>query len=208
MTGCEQPIGVVVADDHELVRSAIVSHIVATGRMRCVGEAGTGADAIDMIVRHAPAAALVDVGLPDMNGFDVVRAVVDAGVPTRIVLVSSRISADLVQQGFDAGAAGYLSKVSSVELLPSAVDAVLSGRRYVDPEMWSELSHAVVSVLDGDERRVLDQLAAGRDDAAIAFQLDLEVAAVAGHVDALIERFGCASRADVIDRAVRFGLVD
>jgi DNA-binding NarL/FixJ family response regulator len=176
--------------------------------MRCIGEAGTGIEAIDLIARLEPAVALVDVGLPDMDGFDVVRAVVAAGVETRIVLISSRISAELVQRGFDAGAAGYLSKVSSVELLPNAVDVVMSGACYVDPEVGDVQPGSPVPVLDVHERRVLEQLAAGRDDEAIAFQLRLDVAEVAAHVDSLIGKLRCDSRSAVIDHAVRFGLAE
>jgi DNA-binding NarL/FixJ family response regulator len=201
-------IDIVVADDHELVRSAIVAHLVGTGRMRCVGEAGTGEEAIELITQLAPAVTLVDIGLPDRDGFDVTRVVTGLGIPTRILLVSSRISSELVQRGFDSGADGYLSKVSSVELLPDAVDAVLSGVRYVDPEVANGFPATSVPKLDADERRVLEHLVAGRGDAAIAFELQLAVEVVAAQVDALVAKLGCDSRAATIDHAVRFGLVE
>ncbi len=202
------PIDVVIADDHELVRAAIAVHLADGGRARCVGEAATGAEAIALIAELQPPVAFVDVGLPDMEGFDVVEAIVEAGLPTRVVLVSSRISSALVQRGFDAGAWGYLSKVSSVELLPQALDAVVAGARYVDPEVAGDLLQPASELLSATELRVLEHMAAGRDDAAIAFQLQLDAAAVTDHVASLIDKLGCSTRASAISHAIREGMAE
>lgn len=202
------PIDVVIADDHELVRAGIAAHLAGDGRARCVGEAATGADAIELITQLAPPVAFVDVGLPDMDGFAVVEALMAAGIATRVVLVSSRISSALVQRGFDAGAWGYLSKVSSVELLPQALDAVAAGTRYVDPEVASDLFSPSAEVLSTTELRVLEHMAAGRDDIAIAFQLELPSADVAGHVAAVIDKLGCESRSAAISQAIREGMAE
>jgi DNA-binding NarL/FixJ family response regulator len=207
MIGREQ-VDIVIADDHELVRAALAAHLTSEGRARCVGEAGTAAEAIDLIVARAPQVAFVDVGLPDADGFDVVRAVVAAGVRTRVVLVSSRISAALVQQGFDAGAWGYLSKVSSVELLPHALESVVGGVRYVDPEVAGDLRLPAADLLDPTELRVLEHLAEGREDEAIARQLRLDLAAVATHVDSLLGKLGCATRAEAVGHAIREGFAE
>ncbi len=202
------PIDVVIADDHELVRAAIAAHLASEGRAHCVGEAATGAEAIELIRELAPPAAFVDVGLPDLDGFSVVEAIVAAGLDTRVVLVSSRISSALVQRGFDAGAWGYLSKVSSVDLLPHALDAVVGGARYVDPEVASDLFQPAAELLDTTELRVLEHMAAGRDDAAIAFQLELDSADVAAHVAAVIDKLGCDSRSAAISQAIREGMAE
>jgi two-component system response regulator DesR len=203
-----EPVDIVIADDHELVRVALAAHLTAAGRARCVGEAGTAAEAIDLIVSRDPQVAFVDVGLPDADGFDVVRAVVAAGVRAKVVLISSRISAALVQQGFDAGAWGYLSKVSSIELLPHALESVLAGVRYVDPEVADDLRSPAAELLDPTELRVLEHLAAGRDDESIARQLHLDVGAVAAHVDSLLDKLGCATRADAVGQAIREGFAE
>ena len=202
------PIDVVIADDHELVRAAIAAHLAGAGRARCVGEAATGAEAVELIRELEPPVAFVDVGLPDMDGFDVVEAIVDAGLSTRVVLVSSRISSALVQRGFDAGAWGYLSKVSSVELLPQALEAVVSGARYVDPEVAGDLLRPASELLSATELRVLEHMAAGRDDAAIAFQLELDSADVTRHVSSVIDKLGCDSRAAAISQAIREGMAE
>lgn len=202
------PIDVVIADDHELVRAAIAAHLSDAGRARCVGEAATGAEAIELIRELGPPVAFVDVGLPDMDGFGVVEAIVEAGLPTRVVLVSSRISSALVQRGFDAGAWGYLSKVSSVELLPQALEAVVSGARYVDPEVAGDLLRPASELLSTTELRVLEHMAAGRDDAAIAFQLRLDSRDVSEHVSSVIDKLGCDSRAAAISQAIREGMAE
>lgn len=203
-----EPIDVVIADDHELIRSAIAAHLSSAGRARCVGEAATGTEAVDVIRELEPPVAFVDVGLPDLDGFGVVEAIVAAGLSTRVVLVSSRISRDLVQRGFDVGAWGYLSKVSSVDLLPHALDAVVGGARYVDPEVASDLFAPASALLDQTELRVLEHMAAGRDDGAIAFQLELDESEVAAHVAAVIDKLGCDTRAAAISQAIREGMAE
>jgi DNA-binding NarL/FixJ family response regulator len=125
-----------------------------------------------------------------------------------VVLVSSRISSALVQRGFDAGAWGYLSKVSSVELLPQALEAVVSGARYVDPEVAGDLLRPASELLSATELRVLEHMAAGRDDAAIAFQLELKSADVTRHVSSVIDKLGCDSRAAAISQAIREGMAE
>jgi DNA-binding NarL/FixJ family response regulator len=202
------PIAVVIADDHELVRAAIAAHLASDGRAQCVGEAATGADAIELIRELAPPVAFVDVGLPDMDGFDVVAAIVAAGLDTRVVLVSSRISSALVQRGFDVGAWGYLSKVSSVDLLPHALETVVAGSRYVDPEVASDLFQPAAELLSPAELGVLEHMAAGRDDASIAFQLGLDVDLVATHVAAVVDKLGCDSRSSAISQAIREGMAE
>lgn len=202
------PVDVVIADDHELVRSAIAACIEATGRMRCVAEAGTGTAAVEQVLEHTPHVALVDIGLPDIDGFEVTRRIAEDATGTRVVLVSGRISTDLVQQGFDAGAWGYVSKVSSVDVLPDAIDAVLADARYVDREVADDLARAVQHVLDDDEVRVLAHMAAGRDDHAIATQLRLEVAQVAAHVSSLLDKLGCSTRNAAISHAILQGMAE
>ena len=203
-----EPVEVVVADDHELVRIAIAAHLEGDGRARCVGEAATGAEAIELVRELRPAVAFVDVGLPDMEGFDVVRAVVAAGLATRVVLVSSHINSELVLRGFEAGAWGYLSKTSSAELLSSALGAVVGGAQYVDPEVAADLLRPAGELLDATELRALEHLAAGRDDAAIAFQLELAPEAVATLVASVLAKLGVATRADAIAQAIREGMAE
>lgn len=201
-------VDVVVADDHELVRAAIAACLEQSGRMRCLGEAGTGAAAIELVTEHEPPIALVDLGLPDIDGFEVTRRIADAGCRTRVIVVSGRISTDLVQQAFDAGAWGYVSKVSSVELLPDAIDAVLEGARYVDREVADDLARSVHGVLDEGELRVLAHMAAGRDDHAIARQLRLDVTEVTDRVDSLLDKLGYASRGAAISHAILQGMAE
>jgi two-component system response regulator DesR len=163
---------------------------------------------VELVLTHAPAIALVDLGLPDIDGFEVTRRITAAGSPTRVILVSGRISTDLVQQAFDAGAWGYVSKVSSVDLLPDAIDAVLAGARYVDREVADDLARAVQDVLDDDELQVLAHMAAGRDDHAIASHLRLDVEQVARHVDDLLAKLGYASRDAAISHAILQGMAE
>ena len=208
MIDAATPIDVVVADDHELVRAAIIAHVEATGRIRCVGEAGVGEAAVALVERLQPAIALVDVGLPDIDGFEVARRIVASGSPTRVVLVSGRISTELVEQGFDAGASGYVSKVSSVDQLPDAIDAVLSGARYVDPEVAADLVRPVASLLDATELQVLEHMTAGRDDDAIALRLRIDVRDVVAHVDSVLGKLDCATRTDAVEHAIRQAMAE
>jgi DNA-binding NarL/FixJ family response regulator len=195
-------IDVAIADDHELVRDALTACVEATGRMRVVAGVGTGRAAVELVLAgDPPDVLLVDLGLPDLDGLDVVRRLVAAGSPTRAIVVSGRISADLVRTALDAGALGYVSKVSSVDLLPRAIDAVHAGSRFVDPEVAPHLAPDVREVLDPRELHVLEHLTAGRDDPTIAARLRIDEQELAACIDSLLHKLGCETRGAAVSCA-------
>ncbi|HKQ97824.1 MAG TPA: response regulator transcription factor [Candidatus Polarisedimenticolia bacterium] len=211
-----KPIRVVVADDHHLIRGGIRALLESIENVQVVAESGDGREALDLIARHLPDIALLDIGMPGLSGLEVLRRVTAVSPKTRVVMLSMHADPLYVSQALQAGAAGYLIKGASVEELPLAVKAVLSGQTYLTPRV----SRAVVegflrdpgaadplAGLTGRQREILQMLAEGKSSRAIAGDLNLSVKTVETHRARLMETLGIRDVAGLVRLAIRAGLL-
>ena len=211
-----KPIRVVVADDHHLIRGGIRALLESIENVQVVAESGDGREALDLITRHLPDIALLDIGMPGLSGLEVLRRVTAVSPKTRVVMLSMHADPLYVSQALQAGAAGYLIKGASVEELPLAVKAVLSGQTYQTPRV----SRAVVegflrdpgaadplAGLTGRQREILQMLAEGKSSRAIAGDLNLSVKTVETHRARLMETLGIRDVAGLVRLAIRAGLL-
>ena len=120
-------IRIVVVDDHPLVRSLICRLLQAESDFKVAGEANTGAEAILKAKELQPDVVVIDIGLPDMDGLEVTKVIVDLA-PCAKVLVVSAFCGDPAQDAFRAGASGYLLKSDCVKDLANAVRTVTLGK--------------------------------------------------------------------------------
>jgi len=128
MPGMSEPITVVVVDDHPFFRDGVARGLVNSGYMKVVGEAGHGREGLELIAREHPDVALVDYQMPDLDGMDVVHAVVRDRLPTRVLLLSAVTDSAVVYRALQEGAAGYLAKDAN---RPEIVEAVRRVSRLV-----------------------------------------------------------------------------
>ncbi len=124
---------VIVADDHPVFRDGIVRALLATGRYEIAGEAGDGETALDLILRHRPGVALVDLRMPRLDGFGLLRRIKGERLSVSLVLLSAFTQPKIVEQALAAGAAAYLSKDASREQIIAGVDAAASAARVLQP---------------------------------------------------------------------------
>ncbi|MFN8168366.1 MAG: response regulator transcription factor [Candidatus Nanopelagicales bacterium] len=129
----------VVVDDHPFFRDGVVRGLTMSGRVKVVGEADGGRAGLEVIRAELPDVAVVDVQMPDLDGLEVVHAVVRDGLRTRVLLLSAVTESAIVFEALEAGAKGYLSKDSSREEVVSAVEQVAHGRTVVPPELTTGL---------------------------------------------------------------------
>jgi DNA-binding NarL/FixJ family response regulator len=122
---------IVVADDHPVFREGMVRALVQTGRYEIAGEAADGQTALDLILRHRPDVALVDLRMPGLDGLGLLRRVSAEELGVSLVLLSAFTQPKIVDEALAAGAAGYLSKDASREEILAAVDAAALGGRIV-----------------------------------------------------------------------------
>lgn len=209
---------IVLADDHTLIRAGIRSLLESMAEAEVVAETGDGREALDLIGTHQPDVALLDIGMPGMNGIEVARRAAQQSPRTRIVVLSMYAEASYVRQALRAGVAGYLLKGAAVAELPLALQSVMRGEIYLTPR----ISQTVVSGflredekdepgplegLTGRQREILQLLAEGRSVKEIAGVLNVSVKTVETHRMRLMDRLGIHDLAGLVRFAVRAGLV-
>ena len=209
-------VTVLVADDHPLFRDGIARAVKERPDLELVGEAADGRAALDGIRELAPAVAIVDLRLPDLDGMDILNAVKRDGLATRILMLSASTEGPLVFQAVSAGAAGYLSKNADRTAVCDAVAAIARGESVLDPGVQSGLFAEVRSRGVADQRPVLTQreneilrlIAEGKSAPDISRELFLSTATVKTHLGHLYEKLGVSDRAACVAEAMRRGLLE
>lgn len=215
-------IRVLLADDHAVLRAGLRLLVNHQPDMEVVAEAGAFAEVIRLAKTHQPDVIVLDLTMPDGNGVDQVDQVCRKCQPARVLVLTMHEDPAYVRAVLGAGALGYVvKKVADSELL-GAIRAVSAGRMFIDldsrgisPEaMLATLKHsggasdnAPANPLSEREQIVLEGLAAGHTNQAIADQLDLSVKSVESYRARLLRKLGLRSRADIIRYAVATGLL-
>ncbi|MBW0133603.1 response regulator transcription factor [Pseudonocardia abyssalis] len=206
-------IRVLVVDDHPIVRGGLIALLDTLPGLVVVGEAGTGRDAVALARRHRPDVVVMDLRMPDLDGVAATR-VIRAELPDTAVLVLTMFDEDvLVAAALAAGARGYLLKGAESAEIDRAVRAVAGGVAIFSPTVADQVLHragtpptTVLTGLTPRERDVLDLVARGLGNAAIAGRLGLSPKTVGNHVSALFGKLGVATRAEAVVRAREAGL--
>ena len=180
-----------------------------------VAEAGDGRQALEVIERERPAVALVDYQMPDMDGLDLVHAVVRDQLPTRVLLLSAFTESQIVFHALQEGAAGYLSKDASREQIVDAVLNVARGGTVLPPELAGGLAGEIrlrgqsqAPALSEREQQVLQGFARGQSIPQIASELYVASSTIKSHTQPLYEKLGVSDRAAAVAEAMRRGLID
>lgn len=213
------PIRILVADDHEAVRSGVTAILGADSHLEVVAEAENGFAAVAACHDHRPDIAFIDLRMPGTDGIWATERIT-AETDTRVIVLTTFDSDELVMQALAAGAHGYLLKsVSGTEMLQS-IRHVMADRRVIDPAIASGLieralttnrpvssagaagaaepgaagAFAGADALTSREREVLTLLAQGLSNQSIADALGVSVTTVKTHVGSLYAKSGAASR--------------
>ncbi len=199
----------IVVDDHEVVRAGMRGRLQQLDWLDLVGEASTAHDARELIRRLEPRLALMDVRLPDGDGLDVARTLIDDGLSTRVVLYSGVATTAQAEQALEAGVSGFVLKDSSIGAVVDALGAARDGRRYIDPTIAADLmSPAVARRLSPREREILVLMADGGQNASIAFELGISTETVKAHVSNILTKFGADGRTHAVAIAIREGIIE
>ena len=203
-----------VVDDHPLIRESMVARLLAMGA-RDVVEAASCAEARARAHSSGPRELCVlDVGLPDGSGLDLL-AELRANGWQRLVVLSAADDAYSVRAAFVAGAQGYLLKSASPLVVADGVRRVLDGGVYADPSVASLLAaglrgapaHDGVSDLSGREVEVLHLVADGRSNKEIGEELGLSALTVKSHLARIARKLGTGDRAEMVAMAMRAGVI-
>jgi DNA-binding NarL/FixJ family response regulator len=208
--------GVLIADDHVLVRAGLRTLLESSSRYRLVGEAVDVAGCLELMRTLQPPLLLLDIMLPDMSGIDAVARIRAIDPAVRIVFLSSQDSREFVTRALQTGADGFLSKDFVLSELELALDAVSAGQRYLSPRISNVLVEAmnapdvpepVPGGLTGRQLEVLRCVARGLSNKEIARELAISPKTVEFHRGQLMQRLDIHDVATLTRYAVTAGLV-
>jgi two-component system nitrate/nitrite response regulator NarL len=211
----EERTQVLIADDHPLFRAAVEDAIRGRPDLQLVGTAEDGRVAIEEIRRLQPDVAVLDMRMPDLDGAQVLNAVIRDGTPTRVLFLSTHTESGMVHDLLARGAAGYLDKISSAEEICDAIAAVSRGETVLSQSIEGGVLQQIrlkggepVTKLTPRERDVLRLVAEGHSGPQIAARLYIEPSTVKTHLDNIYEKLGVSERAAAVAEGMRRGLVE
>jgi two-component system nitrate/nitrite response regulator NarL len=208
-------VTVVVVDDHPFFRDGVARGLTLSGRIKVLGEAEDGRQALEVIAREKPEVALVDYQMPVMDGIAVVHAIIRDALPTRVLLLSALTDSAIVFRALEEGAAGYLAKDSSRAEIVDAVVRVAAGEVVVPPTLTIGLveqirlrSRADGLVLSEREQQIVQGFSRGLSIPQLAAELFIGTSTVKTYAQRLYEKLGVSDRAAAVAEAMRRGLLE
>ena len=209
-----EPISVLVADDHALMREGLVELLKKYTDITVVATAANGREAVQLAREHRPQVAIFDISMPELNGIDATRELAQQAPGVRVLILSMHAGAQHIMQALAAGAHGYLLKQSASEEVADAVHAVAAGRRYLSPEVSSvlvnqrgcQLAGGLLETLSSRERQIMQLVAEGRSSKAIGLDLHLSPKTVDTYRSRLMQKLRLKDVSALIKLAILHGL--
>ena len=201
-------------DDHTIVREGLRAVLEASG-MTVVGESGNVTEAMADIVRLVPDVVLLDLGLPDRSGLDLLSQLAGRGLPTRVLVLTVSDRAWHVAEATRLGAAGYVLKGASGDEVVKAINDVLHGRTHFTGAVAARAVEAAsgqapdpMAALSTRERQIMRMVVSGMSSAAIGTELHLSPKTVDTYRSRLMAKLGVHDLANLVRVAVRMGVID
>lgn len=214
--------GILLVDDHAVLRGGLKALLNCQPDMEVVGEAGDGREAIVQVRQTSPDIVLMDIGMPGINGLDATRLVKQANLEVKVLILSMYDDESYLRKALQTGASGYVLKnAADVELL-SAIRAVQRGEIYIYPSLTKVLiddlmgketggrgneRNDIAENLSPREEEVLRLVARGYTNQQIADQLVLSVKTVETYKARIMEKLKIKGRAQLVRYALEKGLL-
>ena len=211
-----RPIRIILADDHKIVRQGMRSLLETHADFEVIGEASDGQEALKLMEELSPDIAFMDVMMPNLNGIEAAKIARQRGLKTRMIFLSMHANATYVVRALQSGALGYVLKDSDFTEILQAIQSAMSGRRYLSEAIADEVLQMLLNAdvdktdlsdaLSPREREILQLIAEGNTNAAIAERLSLSVRTVEAHRAHIMTKMRFNSPADLVRYAIQQGL--
>jgi DNA-binding NarL/FixJ family response regulator len=206
--GVIERIGVLVVDDHPLLRAGLLDTIVDQVDMQVVGEAADGAEAVRLFSLHRPDVTVMDIAMPGMDGVQALREIRAIAPHARVVMLTTFGGDVQIRRAIDAGAAGFLLKNSVRKDLIDTIRDVHAGRRRISPEVAQELANNIdATLLSEREIAVLCSVALGNANKRVAAELDITEETVKSHMRNILNKLGARDRTHAVTIALKRGMI-
>jgi DNA-binding NarL/FixJ family response regulator len=212
-------IRIILADDHTIIRSGLRLLLEQQTDFKVVGEAGDGREAVALVAQHHPDIAILDIGMPELNGIEATRQIATESPSTHVVILSMHSDEGYVLRALKAGARAYILKNSAEADLIRAVRSVADGKSFFSPVISKMLLEDYVrqirdkqvedsyDLLTPREREVLQLIAEGKTNKDVANILHLSVHTVDAHRGNILQKLNLHGIPELILYAVRKGII-
>jgi DNA-binding NarL/FixJ family response regulator len=214
-------VSILIADDHALVRRGLRALLETQSGWKVVREATNGREAVELATALRPEIAILDVGMPKLNGMDAAALIFKASPKTRILMLTMHAAEELIERTLTAGASGYVLKSDAERDLIAAVEALLHRKTFFTSVVsdvilgnlrgtatGKKLAHPARSLLTPREREVVQLLAEGKSNKEIAALLHISTRTVENHRAKTMEKLKLRSFGELVRYAVRNNIVE
>ena len=211
------PIRVVLADDHVLVRAGIRALIEKIPNVEVVGEASTGRASLEMVKAKRPNLVLMDIAMAELGGLEALPRITKDFPGVKVIILSAHANEEYVIRALRGGAAGYMVKDAATAELQLAIDSVGRHETYLSPSISRTVIDSYLERVGGPlspleqltprQREILQLIAEGKNTKKIAMALDISVKTVESHRLQLMERLNIHDVPGLVRYAIRSGLV-
>jgi DNA-binding NarL/FixJ family response regulator len=215
-----QGLQILIADDHELVRRGLRALLEAQADWQVVAEAQDGQEAVDQVVSLKPDVAILDIGMPRLNGLEALRRIAKMAPETKVLVLTMHESDELIRAALDAGACGFVTKSGATTELVFAIEALRKNKTYftskveqmmLDSFLYGPGGRAKGAVvrprLTLRQREILQLLAEGKTSKEVASQLEISVKTAETHRANIMKKLNCHSVSELVRYAIRNNII-
>jgi DNA-binding NarL/FixJ family response regulator len=205
---------VIIADDHVIFRQGLLNLLKSAPDLSVIGEAGGGAETLELILRERPDIAILDISMPGLDGFEILQKIQSMGIATKVIFLTMHNETLTARRALQLKASGYVLKDNAFEDLLYAVKAVSAGGTFISPSVSERLMKASseegkeVHILTIREREVLKLIASGFTNKQIAVQLFISVKTVETHRTNIMQKLDVHTTADLVRYAIKTGILE
>ncbi len=213
-----EPIKIVIADDHRMVREGLKQLLELDGDIVVIGEAGDGVSCLEIIKNLNPDVVLLDINMPQMNGLQALQKLKENKCKSKILILTIHNEIEYLMKAVDIGVDGYVLKDSECDVLRKAIFSVFNGENYIQSELVSLMKEKLENseqdeltednLLTKREMEVLKLLTEGLFNKEIAYQLSISEKTVKNHVSNIFKKISVSDRTQAAVYAIKKNIVE